>query len=149
MVNYKNSLIYKIYCKDENIKECYIGSTTNFQRRKSRHKSYCKTMNNTAKLYNFINSNGGLNNFEFEIVAHVPCMTKKELLKIEAEYILKNKYSLNMLVPGRTRAESDKAYRENNKEKIKIRKKNYYLRNREKISLKRKILYKNRKSKKI
>ena len=138
MVNYQNSLIYKIYCKDENIKECYIGSTTNFQKRKSRHKSYCQTMTNNSKLYNFINSNGGFNNFEFEIIAHVPCNSIKELRKIEGEYILKNNSSLNMKVAGRTRAETDKAYRENNVEKIRIKKKNNYNRKKEKKSKRKK-----------
>jgi len=35
------SVIYKISCKDLNIKECYFGSTKNFNKRKIIHKSHC------------------------------------------------------------------------------------------------------------
>ena len=39
--NYSNSIIYKIYCKDENVKDTYIGETTDFIRRKCCHKRDC------------------------------------------------------------------------------------------------------------
>ena len=34
LVKYGNSVIYKIYCKNENITDCYVGSTTDFNIRK-------------------------------------------------------------------------------------------------------------------
>ena len=37
--------IYKIYCKDESIKDIYIGSTSNFKRRKRDHRSRCNNSN--------------------------------------------------------------------------------------------------------
>ena len=48
--NYQNSLIYKIICKNTNIKEIYIGSTSNFRLRKYHHKSCCNNEND--KHYN-------------------------------------------------------------------------------------------------
>ena len=45
MVNYNKSMIYKICCNDLKIKEIYIGSTTNFTKRKQTHKSYCNNIN--------------------------------------------------------------------------------------------------------
>ena len=30
-IDYSNTIFYKISCKDENIKELYIGHTTNYQ----------------------------------------------------------------------------------------------------------------------
>ena len=33
-IDYSKTIIYKIVCKDINIKDCYVGSTTNFTNRK-------------------------------------------------------------------------------------------------------------------
>ena len=33
-INYQNTIIYKIRCKDLNIKDVYVGHTTNFIQRK-------------------------------------------------------------------------------------------------------------------
>ena len=41
---------YMIYCKDENIKDTYIGSTLNYTRRKWQHKKVCNDEN--EKGYN-------------------------------------------------------------------------------------------------
>jgi len=38
---YKNTVIYKIYCKDANINDFYIGHTTNSTKRKHQHKGHC------------------------------------------------------------------------------------------------------------
>ena len=38
MVNYNNSMIYKLCCKDLSITDVYVGSTTNFTRRKTQHR---------------------------------------------------------------------------------------------------------------
>ena len=50
MVNYNNSIIYKLCCKDTNITDIYVGSTTNFYRRKQDHKQQCNNTN--SKEYN-------------------------------------------------------------------------------------------------
>ena len=71
VINYKNTIIYKIVCNDLNIKDIYVGSTTNFIGRKRQHKKNCcnnikKTEN--CKIYKFIKENGGWNNWSmFEI----------------------------------------------------------------------------------
>ena len=41
VIDYSNTIFYKIYCKDERIKELYIGHTTNFVQRKYGHKRAC------------------------------------------------------------------------------------------------------------
>ena len=38
---YNYGKIYKLYCKDENVKEVYIGSTINLQKRIINHKTNC------------------------------------------------------------------------------------------------------------
>ena len=130
MNKYNNSIIYIIKCKDETIKDCYIGSTINFKNRKSKHKSACNNPN--SKEYNykkniFIRDNGGTDNFYFNILKNVNCNNKKELHKLEGEYIKLYNSSLNNRIEGRT----NKEYRENNKLQIKGKKKEYYEKNKE------------------
>ena len=65
-IDYTKAVIYKIYCLDENIKDCYIGLTTDFIRRKACHKQSSQLKN--LKLYNFIREYGGWNNWKMEII---------------------------------------------------------------------------------
>ena len=84
MPNYSNAVIYKIFCKDTNISEIYIGSTTNFKIRKSKHKSVCNNENDknyNLKVYEYIRANGGFENFEIVIIEEYPCNNKKEVLE--------------------------------------------------------------------
>ena len=62
MPNYENGLIYKLCCKDANITDIYVGSTTNFKQRKKEHKADCHNENNknyNRPVYKFIRENGG------------------------------------------------------------------------------------------
>lgn len=82
--------IYKIYSINNNIKDCYIGSTNKFSSRKSQHKK--NTTNKTKKsyhrrLYRFIRENGGWDNFIMEIVEEIETDSKGEALLIEQYYI--------------------------------------------------------------
>ena len=38
VVNYNQSIIYKICCNDTDVEDIYVGSTTNYYRRKQEHK---------------------------------------------------------------------------------------------------------------
>ncbi len=121
---YNNSIIYIIKCKDETIKDCYIGSTVDLCRRKLDHKTRCNNPN--SKEYNykkniFIRDNGGTDNFYFDILENVNCNTRKELNKLEGEYIKLYKPSLNTNIAGRTKKE----YKEDNKEYTKEYNKEY------------------------
>ena len=87
MVNYQEGLIYKIAHKYSPY--VYIGSTTNFNRRKYQHKESCnneKSKKYNFKLYQIIRECGGWNNFEMVLVAKCPCDDKKELHAKEFEY---------------------------------------------------------------
>ena len=53
-IDYSNTIIYKIYCKDSSIYDFYVGHTTNFIKRKSLHKSSCSNKNNKLKIYEII-----------------------------------------------------------------------------------------------
>lgn len=87
-IDYSNAVIYKLSCKNKNITEIYIGSTTNFIKRKNKHKSSCN--NSNIKEYNnqkyiFIRENGGWLNWEMIEIEKFPCKTSRELEKKEEE----------------------------------------------------------------
>ena len=49
-IDYSKTIIYRIVCKNPEIKDCYIGSTTDFKSRKQKHKSNCNR--ETSKEFN-------------------------------------------------------------------------------------------------
>jgi hypothetical protein len=80
--------IYVIKCKDENITDCYIGSTININSRKKYHKCVCNKEDSKSynfKVYKFIRDNGGFDNFIIEVIKEVEINDKKELRQLEAE----------------------------------------------------------------
>jgi group I intron endonuclease len=85
--------IYKIYCNDESITDCYIGSTKRFKKRQIDHK--CASKKETSKLYNFIREHNGWDNFNMIILETVICETKQDIIKKEQEYIELLKPTLN------------------------------------------------------
>ena len=98
MPNYNESTIYKLCCLDTTIEEIYIGSTTNFNRRKSEHKKVCNKISlrgHNEKKYKFIRDNGGWDNWDMILIAKVNCNDKLELRKKEREYMEQYKPSLN------------------------------------------------------
>jgi len=102
--------IYKIYCKDTNITECYIGSTNNFGNRKRNHK-YRYNNTNKYKVYEFIRKNGGYNNWDFEIIKEVEYDDKYQLKEVERSYIETLKAELNTYIPNRILKDTKIAYR--------------------------------------
>ena len=70
-IDYSNTIIYNITCKDTSITDVYVGHTTTFVQRKHGHKQRCindKHNNHNCKLYQVIRANGGWNNWKMEIV---------------------------------------------------------------------------------
>lgn len=133
MVNYKNSVIYKLCSKDINIKTIYVGSTANMLRlRKSNHKSSCnnaKGKDYNLYVYQFIRENGGWNNWDIIEIERYSCSDKQELHKRERFYVETLEAKLNSHIPTRT----DKEWKEENKEKLLDYQKKYYEENKEKI----------------
>ena len=99
-VDYNKTVIYKIFCDDDNITEIYIGSTTDYTRRKSEHKSSCnntKRRRYNQKLYKTIRDNGGWENFRMIEIEKYPCNDKREA-ECREEYWRKNlKAELNSI----------------------------------------------------
>ena len=143
MVNYGKSMIYKLVCNDVNISDCYVGSTTNFYRRKQQHKFDCN--NENRKIYNqykyqFIRSNGGFENWSMIIIENYACENKRQLEKRERYFMELLNATLNSYTPFLTEEEKkeqkkeyDKEYRENHIEEIKEKDKNYKENNKDKI----------------
>ena len=97
-LDYSNTMIYKITCKDISCQEMYIGYTTNFTQRKYAHKKKClyeKTKNNEPKLYKVIRENGGWDNWTMDIISCCICTTQYEAIKKQEEYILLLHATLN------------------------------------------------------
>ena len=134
--------IYKLVCKDIEIKECYVGSTKNFRTRKFDHKSrsnnYSNNPNFNAYVYRFIRANGGWPNWDMIQVEEYKYTTKRDLLARERYWIEELKSSLNKIVPITTttsKYEYDQEYYQANKQKKQKQIKEYHKNN--KIQIKR------------
>jgi len=125
MPDYAKTIIYKLInydCPDL----VYVGSTTNFTKRKQQHKRDSEIK--TIKLYETIRNNGGWESWTMIKICDYPCLSNIEARQEEDRYMIELKANLNS-----QRAErSKKQYREDNKEEIK----QYKLDNKEKIKLK-------------
>ncbi len=75
-INYLRTVIYKIVCSDISIKDCYVGSTTDFSKRKAHHKSRCTNPDSkkyNLKVYQFIREHGDWENWNMILVEKYPC----------------------------------------------------------------------------
>lgn len=147
-ISYEKAVIYKIACKDLSVPDVYVGSTTNFIKRRYLHKFYSINDNTVCGhylVYDKIKQNGGWDNWDMiELCKANDCTTAEELHKKEREYMEQLGASLNVFIPGRTMEE----YREKNKEKLKAQYKEYYEENKERILQYHKEYYANNKEKK-
>ena len=114
-INYKHSMIYKIVCRDPTITDAYIGSTTDFVSRKSKHKITCRNGKSNLTVYRFINDHGGWENWDMILIQSFTCTTNLELHQRERHYIDELKPTLNMRKPARSAEDLSKTllqYRE-------------------------------------
>lgn len=108
----RNSSVYKIKCKDNTINEIYIGSSSNFKKRCSDHKYFCKTNTESNRAYNtpvykFIRDHNGIDNWDFVVLEEI-CCDSTQLLARERHWfdICKTSHTLlNSNVPNRDRKE--------------------------------------------
>ena len=133
-VDYNKTMIYKLCCKDINIKDVYVGSTTNFKLRNQDHKNSCNNVNKSYNQYKykFIRENGGYNNWYMIIVKNFPCNSRRESEQEENKIMIELGATLNSVRPYTTieeRKEEQKECKNNNKEKIIEYNKEYYTEN--------------------
>lgn len=89
---------YKIAIKDT--KHCYIGSTTNLNRRLNSHKNSCHNYlqpNYHFKLYEVIREHGGWQNVEYSVVGLHEVETRCDAMVQEQKYIVQHKANLNSM----------------------------------------------------
>jgi len=102
VIDYSNTVFYKIYCKDATIKDLYVGHTTNFVQRKYAHKRTCikeKDANHHLKVYKCIRDHGGWDNWRMDIIAFRDCYDHYEARKVEQHYFETLQATLNSIEP--------------------------------------------------
>ena len=114
---YKKGFIYKLVCNDTSIKENYIGSCCNFNRRKAQHKLDCNNINSQGYnnyKYKFIREHGGFENWSMILIKEFPCNSKRELEKEERVQLELNGGKLNTNRPFITDEEKTERINEYN-----------------------------------
>jgi glucosamine 6-phosphate synthetase-like amidotransferase/phosphosugar isomerase protein len=106
-MDYSHTIIYKICCKNTNIKDTYIGHTTNFTKRKNQHKTLLNNESCNRKVYEFIRANGGWNNWSMLQIEDYNCQNKREAEMRERYWIETLQSSLNCNIPITTKEEKD------------------------------------------
>ena len=102
IIDYSNTIIYKITCKDPVVTDVYVGHTTNFVQRKHAHKQSCisaKSANHKCKLYEVMRNNGGWDNWQMEIINFFKCHDHYEARQKEQEYFISLHATLNSIEP--------------------------------------------------
>jgi hypothetical protein len=87
---------YRIYCKDVDVHDCYIGRTTRWEARISNHKM--KSNDSDLKLYKCISENGGFSNWVCECI-HTEVCTETAASFIEYSFFKLFEPTLNTRVP--------------------------------------------------
>lgn len=158
-IDYSNTIIYKLCCKDISITEIYIGHTTDMRKRKYCHKSDCNNENGriyNLNVYKYIRENGGWDNWDMIEIERYNAIDGYNATKRERYWVDELKATLNGNIPSRTikeyeedrkedRKEYKKIYNENNKAFIAENKKIFYEKNKEIINKKNKEYYENNK----
>ena len=98
-IDYSNTIIYKIYCIDETIKDIYVGHTTHFIQRKYQHKLLCNNLKNVLKIYKIIRENGGWDNWNMVEIAKYNCNDSTEARIKEQLHYEELNASLNSCPP--------------------------------------------------
>ena len=102
MTDYTKVFIYKIQHKNLEVKDFYVGQTTNLKSRRNSHKKDCCNVNSksyNASKYTFIRNNGGWSNWEMVVIEeYKEGSTKQEALQREQYWINELKPTLNELV---------------------------------------------------
>ena len=103
IIDYSNTIIYKIYCNDDSITDVYVGHTTNFYVRKYHHKNACNALKHNYKIYKTIRENGGWDNWNMVEIANYNCKNSTEARIKEQQHYEELKPSLNCCSPYATK----------------------------------------------
>jgi predicted GIY-YIG superfamily endonuclease len=142
-INHENTVIYKIVCNDLNLKDVYVGSTTDFTKRKYTHKYSCNhalTKNYNLKVYQMIRANGGWDNWTMVEIEKYPCYDPNEAHARERYWYEQFNTTMNTFRPHLSEDEKqdyckqyNKEYKVKNNDKLIDKTKQYYEKNKDKI----------------
>ena len=137
-IDYSKTIIYKIVCNDLNVKDLYVGSTTDFVNRKNKHKSSCKLQ--PFKIYQSIEEHGGWENWSMLEIEKFSCKDGNEARARERYWLVQLEATLNTILPIATHEETEVKrkeysvkYREEHVDEIKKYHAENYIKNKEKI----------------
>jgi hypothetical protein len=102
IIDYSNTVFYKIYCNDTNVNDIYVGHTVNFVQRKDSHRGACIKENNANhnfKVYKCIRDNGGWDNWTMDMIGFQKCHNLLEAKTIEQQYYETLHATLNSIEP--------------------------------------------------
>ena len=140
MPNYQDGQIYTIRCRSDNTL-IYVGSTTmTLARRIAYHRGRGKISN--TKFYTSVNNNW--DDWYIELYEVYPCENKQQLCRREGE-IIREIGTLNYEIAGRT----DKEWRLDNPDKVKLTTQRYYQNNPEKVKLANKKCHQNHREERL
>ena len=89
-MDYSKTPFYKIVCNDLSIKDCYIGHTTNFVKRKYQHKHSCTVETNKSfncNVYQCIRAFGGWDAWDMILIDTIACENALDARKKEREFV--------------------------------------------------------------
>ena len=144
-IDYSKTVIYKLVHKEDyDNANVYVGSTTDFTRRKNQHNRNCNNENSkeyNTKKYQYIRNNSGWNGWNMVEVEKYNCNDKREAEAREEYWRSQFNAQLN----------TNRAYRteEEKKEQAKEISKEHYKSNKEKKSEQHKKHYEQNKNKKL
>ena len=94
-VDYSNTYIYLLTCKNSTISDAYISYTTNLIQRKYKHKRETLDLSYQTKLYASIRKNGGWTNWKCTVLEECACNNEAHARERTRFYHLKMKPNLN------------------------------------------------------
>lgn len=104
----KDYVIYKIVCKDLNVKEIYLGMTINFNVIRNTYKYIYNNrlrLKPNMNLFNYIFLHGGFDNFLIEIIKIYNCENVKEANIFKRQHYNELQPTLNKNRPSISREE--------------------------------------------
>lgn len=103
--DFSKSVIYKLCCKDKEVTDIYVSSTTNIVKRRYLHKYCCKKesdKNYNLYVYRFIRDNGNWENWDLVEVERYSAIDKRDLERRERHWFETLGATLNKYVPIQT-----------------------------------------------
>tara|TARA_X000001036_G_C20522229_1_gene742597 strand:- start:42 stop:578 length:537 start_codon:yes stop_codon:yes gene_type:complete len=141
MPDYQKCMMYKLIC-DEDPTFLYIGHTTNWNRRKAKHKE--DSLNDTRKAYQRIRELGGWENIKMIWIEDFPCNNKREGEAREQYWMDTLKSTMNSykaFITEEELVEYKKEWYKANKEEIRETQKEHYENNKETIAARQNVKY--------